>query len=1330
MPENVQRVGVRAVVEDLDRYVRDLRRMTRETEGAAREMKGAGREAEGLGRGIKSAALGFAAAEIGLRALGSAAAFTKQAFLGFEQGIANAGAVALATDDQMRRMSEAALEIGRNTRFSALQATGAFEAMAASGIDVEDIINGAADAAASLAAAGGVDLPMAADVMSTAMAVWGLSADSAAEAANRLAGAANVSRFQVEDMALAVAQGGGAAAAAGVDFGDFTTAIAAIAPLFSSGSDAGTSFKTFLTRLNPVSKQARDKMIELGLATEDGATAFFDAQGNMKSMAEIAQILHDRLGPLSEAQRVQALQVIFGTDAMRAAAGLMRITRDEFERMSETMRTTDAAEVAARRMDTLQGRIAFLQSTLETMAIEVGQKVRPALKGLVDGLIEVLNTLDSLPDSTKNLILIGGSLSGAALVAVPAIGKIIGGLRDFISWAQKAENAGKVRFAAGIGIAAAAVIGLDLALNKFTGHGLIDTLTGAGARADRMARTTKELNAQLELLATREEKLAAINERLSRTQERVNRLDEEFADIQTLQKGVALRKAKENIEVYAQAMVDAGASTVELALAAEGLSGELRDQFVKATDLETKLRALGEAYRSEAPLVDTARQKQRAHTEEVQAARKAQEELGGQIEDNRPEWLKLISDIEDADERMDAFNEAVDRLIQKFAELDPQFIARSTQINFINERINDLKTSSADYRAELERLESKEGDLTEAEKARVEELHRILDPLDAQIDKLEEQKRRLEEANDAMRDNAEAIAGARKQVELLVGPEAFGLLLDRLSNLADQEDATDAMVGVANAIALIETDGVPAALSALEELKGGLSPEAWKAVTSELGPAIVDEMVKGLSDPTQIAKVISTAQNLGIITGDEALAALKEHGVVGPWVDEFIGGLEEAEGPARAAGTAAGEAFGEGLRQGMMNKQAEVAALAGNMGSVLGQELDRALQIGSPSRVTEEIGEAVTEGLIVGIEKGQPGLIATIDNLVDVSVSTLEPIAARIVEVADRAMQLFQEGLVDEAQRIEDQNTLGRLGARVMDQLTTALETGSARAFELTGETMARLFAEIEEALDPEEAGALMQRVMDAMNTVIESGGQEGVEALRAILAEIQAMLQQAAEAADDLASTAGGGAGAGGKAGAGGGGATATSSTRGTSESIGPNQLRVLSEGVIGTTRIGGVETPWRWATTGRKVAEVGGRKKYADLTEADKAALREAFPNFRGMLAEGTPRVPATGLYQLHEGEMVLPPRVAEALRRAIANGAGDSLASTLAATSGPRRLASAEALGVPGGAGTSIVIDFSGAQLTGSIEENRQVLREIVQDVLVRQVTRGAFLGARRR
>ncbi len=355
-------------------------------DNASAVIEQAQRQAGGLDKGLgaigATAKLGAVAiAGMGVAAAGGLALSIRSA-ADFEHAIDQVGAVAQATKEEMAGLADTALRIGKDTAYSATEAAGAMEMLAANGVSVADIMNGAADAAVALAAAGGTDLATAADTASTAMAVWSLNAADMADVVNRLAGAANVSRFGVEDMSAAIAMGGGAAKVSGVEFGDFASAIAAIAPNFSSGSDAGTSFKQFLAGLTPETTKAKDAFAALGLTAEDGSNKFFDANGNLKSMAEITGLLNEATSGLSEEQKSMALTTIFGSDAMRAAAGIAGLTKEEFIALDATMGNTDAADIASQRMGNLKGSMEQLRGSLETIQIEIGSKLLPALTAM------------------------------------------------------------------------------------------------------------------------------------------------------------------------------------------------------------------------------------------------------------------------------------------------------------------------------------------------------------------------------------------------------------------------------------------------------------------------------------------------------------------------------------------------------------------------------------------------------------------------------------------------------------------------------------------------------------------------------------------------------------------------------------------------------------------------------------------------------------------------------------------------------------------------------------------------------------------------------------
>ena len=76
----------------------------------------------------------------------------------FEQRLSAVQAVSGATASDMDKLRDKALQLGKDTAFSASESAQAIEELIKAGLSVEDVLNGAADATVNLAAAGEVDM--------------------------------------------------------------------------------------------------------------------------------------------------------------------------------------------------------------------------------------------------------------------------------------------------------------------------------------------------------------------------------------------------------------------------------------------------------------------------------------------------------------------------------------------------------------------------------------------------------------------------------------------------------------------------------------------------------------------------------------------------------------------------------------------------------------------------------------------------------------------------------------------------------------------------------------------------------------------------------------------------------------------------------------------------------------------------------------------------------------------------------------------------------------------------------------------------------------------
>lgn len=346
----------------------------------------------------------------------------------FEQKMSNIKAVTGESSETMKKFNDAAIKAGAETAYSASEAADAIGELSKAGVSTKDILNGGLTGALNLATAGELDLKSAAEIASTALNAFKNDNLTVVDAANQLAGAANASATDVGELKFGLSMVSAVASGVGLSFNDTTDALAVFAQNGLKGSDAGTSLKTMLQNLQPQTDKAQAKMEELGLMTEEGANQFFDANGKIKSFADISQLLKDKLSGLTQQQQQQALKTMFGTDAVRAATIAMNEGADGANSMQEAISKVTAAEVAKEKLNNLKGAIEGLSGSFETLQIKVGIAVLPLLTTLVqavdkfvdklgqsqglDNFVNILGQLNPILDHFVN----GTKLSGDQLI--------------------------------------------------------------------------------------------------------------------------------------------------------------------------------------------------------------------------------------------------------------------------------------------------------------------------------------------------------------------------------------------------------------------------------------------------------------------------------------------------------------------------------------------------------------------------------------------------------------------------------------------------------------------------------------------------------------------------------------------------------------------------------------------------------------------------------------------------------------------------------------------------------------------------------------------------
>lgn len=487
-----ERTVVTRLVANNDAYDRAMRRSAGETRNLAQAGGVASKQVGQTSSMLRASSedlrtVGTTAGIAGL-ALAAGIGYAVKTAMDFDKEMSNLAAVSGATGEEMGVLRDAVLEAGKASVFSASEAAKAASELAKAGISTSDILGGGLTGALNLAAAGNLDLATAAELSANAMTTFKLSGSDVPRIADALAAGANKSAAEVADMGQALSQAGLVADQTGLSLEDTVGTLALFAQAGLKGSDAGTSLRTMLLRLNPSSVEAADAMHNLGLE-------FYDAEGSFVGISGASELLRTKLAGLTQEQKNQTLQTIFGQDAIRAATILMESGASGVDEWTQAVSDSGyAAEVANQKTDNLAGDLERLKGAIETALIENGSAATGALRGIAGGAEQMIEGFSALPGPLQAT---GGGILGistAGLLAVGAFGTLIPKFREVKSVLEGMGSLGQMvgrnmgTIAAGAGIATVALAGITYVWGEHA-----QAAAEAAAKADRFTEALKQL---------------------------------------------------------------------------------------------------------------------------------------------------------------------------------------------------------------------------------------------------------------------------------------------------------------------------------------------------------------------------------------------------------------------------------------------------------------------------------------------------------------------------------------------------------------------------------------------------------------------------------------------------------------------------------------------------------------------------------------------------------------------------------------------------------------------------------------------------------------------
>lgn len=402
----------------------------------------------------------------------------------FDSSMSNLQAISGATGTEIDSLRDKAKEMGAKTKFSASEAADAFTYMAMAGWKTGDMLDGI-EGIMNLAAASGEDLASTSDIVTDALTAFGLSASDSGHFADVLAAASNNANTNVSMLGESFKYVAPVAGALGYSVEDVSVALGLMANSGIKASQAGTSLRSSLTRMLKPTKTMTSYMQQLGIMTQDGVvTAMVNTDGSMKPLSETMTILRDKFKGLTKAQQAEYAAAIFGQESMAGMLAIINASDKDFDKLTESINNAGgtAQNMADTQLNNLSGQLTILKSTLESIAISIGEILMPYVRNFVSGLQSVAEWLNNASDSQKRfavavgaiaaaigpILLIGGKIAGA-IANLMKLGSIISGL-----FAEGGAFAGAGAAIAGlagpIAIAIAAIVGLVAAWKTNFGH--------------------------------------------------------------------------------------------------------------------------------------------------------------------------------------------------------------------------------------------------------------------------------------------------------------------------------------------------------------------------------------------------------------------------------------------------------------------------------------------------------------------------------------------------------------------------------------------------------------------------------------------------------------------------------------------------------------------------------------------------------------------------------------------------------------------------------------------------------------------------------------------
>ena len=295
--------------------------------------------------------------------------------MNFDASMSQVAATMGTTVDQIDNLTKVAKEMGSTTKFTATQAADALNYLALAGYDADKAAE-VLPSVLNLAAAGGMDLAYASDLVTDAMASLNIEANkqNVDDFGNKLAMAASKANANVSQLGEAILTVGGTAANLKGGTTELTTALGLLANVGIKGAEGGTHLRNIILSLQSPTDEAAKKMQKLGLQV-------YDSQGKMRGLNDILSDLNSAMNGMTQGQKDSIINQLFNKTDLAAVNGLLAAQGEQWDTLAAQIDSADGAmgQMAETQIDNLQGAMTIMSSAFEGMQLAVYDELEPTL---------------------------------------------------------------------------------------------------------------------------------------------------------------------------------------------------------------------------------------------------------------------------------------------------------------------------------------------------------------------------------------------------------------------------------------------------------------------------------------------------------------------------------------------------------------------------------------------------------------------------------------------------------------------------------------------------------------------------------------------------------------------------------------------------------------------------------------------------------------------------------------------------------------------------------------------------------------------------------------